>query len=62
VVIGDLYTKNLNSKDLQVLRVKDAQSKNGDDIKKMLATVKVSSAAASSGTSSTTSSTTSTTQ
>ncbi len=40
--LGDLYTKNLTDKDLPVLRVKDAVMTNGDNIKKLLATVKAS--------------------
>lgn len=39
-VLGDLYTKNLAGNDLPVLRVKDAASAHGGDIKKLLATVK----------------------
>jgi hypothetical protein len=45
----DLYTKNLtSSKNLPVLRVKDGMMKNSDDIKKLLATVKVDTASQSS--------------
>jgi hypothetical protein len=41
-VLGDLYTKNLTAnKDIPVLRIKDSTMKNGDDIKKLLATIKV---------------------
>ena len=39
-VLGDLYTKNLTSSDLQVLRVKDKAMTNGSDIKSLLSTVK----------------------
>jgi hypothetical protein len=60
-VIGDLYTKNLPTKDLTVLRVKDAQSKNGDDIKKLLATIKLNLSSSSSNTDSTNPISTSTT-
>jgi hypothetical protein len=49
-VLGDLYTRNLTGKDLAVLRIKDAQSKNGADIKKMLATIKLDPSATASGT------------
>jgi hypothetical protein len=38
--VGDLYTKNLNEKDLPVLRVRDAAMKSGTDIKTLLGTVK----------------------
>jgi hypothetical protein len=47
-VLGDLYTKNLTSKDLTVLRIKDTQSKNSEDIKKLLSSVKTTDTAASS--------------
>jgi hypothetical protein len=39
--IGDIYTRNLQSTDLPVLRVKDATSANADQIKQLLQTVKV---------------------
>jgi hypothetical protein len=40
-VLGDLYTKNLTAnKDIPVLRIKDSTMKNGEDIKKLLATIK----------------------
>jgi hypothetical protein len=38
--IGDLYTKNLASNDLTVFRIKDAKSASGDDIKKLILTIK----------------------
>jgi hypothetical protein len=41
--LGDLYTQNLNKGDYSVLRVKDAAMANADNIKKLLATVQVSS-------------------
>lgn len=49
-VIGDLYTRNLTGKDLTVMRVKDAGSKNADDIKKLVTTVKIDSSASATGT------------
>lgn len=39
-VLGDLYTKNLNSSDLPVFRVKDKAMTNGSVIKTLLSTVK----------------------
>jgi hypothetical protein len=39
--LGDLYSQNLTDADLQVLRVRDTKMTNADDIKKLLATVKV---------------------
>lgn len=42
--LGDLYTKNLKETGLPVFRVKDAAMTNGDNIKKLLDTVKVTSA------------------
>jgi hypothetical protein len=45
LVLGDVYAKNLTTnKDYPVLRVKDASMKSSDDIKKLLGTVKVTSA------------------
>jgi hypothetical protein len=41
-VIGDLYTENLTGTDLAVLRAKDATSKNSDNIKALLSTIKSS--------------------
>jgi hypothetical protein len=40
-VIGDVYIKNLTDKELSAAHVKDATMKNGDDIKKMLTSLKV---------------------
>lgn len=42
-VIGDLYTKNLDDKDLPVLRVKDAAMTNADDIKTLLSSAQFAS-------------------
>jgi hypothetical protein len=42
--LGDIYTQNLSDKDLPVARIKDATSASADNIKKLLATIKVSSA------------------
>lgn len=39
-VLGDLYTRNLNGTIALVFRVKDANSQNSDDIKKLLASIK----------------------
>jgi hypothetical protein len=48
-VVGDIYTMNLTSnKDFPVLRARDGAMKNGDDIKKLLNTVKVSATSTSS--------------
>jgi hypothetical protein len=45
VALGDIYTKNLTSnKDIPVLRVKDATMKNGEDIKKLLTSIKTNGA------------------
>jgi hypothetical protein len=49
-VIGDLYTKNLTKEGYPVLRVKDATMKNGEDIKKLLATIKVGNSSSSTST------------
>jgi hypothetical protein len=46
-VLGDLYTQNLSKGDYPVLRVKDAKMASSVDIKKLLATVKVSSSSSS---------------
>ncbi len=40
-VIGDIYTKNTLNSDLPVFRVKDVTSTNSDNIKQLIATVKV---------------------
>lgn len=37
--LGDVYTANLSGSDLVVFRVKDAKMTNGDDIKKLIATI-----------------------
>jgi hypothetical protein len=42
-VIGDIYTENLNEAALPVFRVKDAAMTSGDNIKLLLANVKVAS-------------------
>lgn len=51
--LGDLYTLNLTNKDLPVMRVKDAVSTNGDNIKKLLDTVKSTSVSTNSSSSTT---------
>lgn len=40
-VVGDLYTKNIDNKELVVFRVKDAAMTNSVDIKKMLLTINI---------------------
>jgi hypothetical protein len=52
--IADLYTKNLASKDITVLHVKDVSMKNSDNIKKLLTTVKLVTATSSSNSNSVT--------
>jgi hypothetical protein len=47
-VIGDVYTMNLKDPALVVFRVKDAAMSNGTDIKQLLGTVKVTTAASTS--------------
>jgi hypothetical protein len=42
-IIGDLYTHNLSGDDLTVLRAKDTTSKNSDNIKTLLSSVKTTS-------------------
>jgi hypothetical protein len=49
---ADLYTKNLDSKDIPVLHVRDKGMKSGDGIKKLLTTIKFSSSTSSSTTNS----------
>jgi hypothetical protein len=39
--LGDIYTKNLDNQELAVLRVKDSSMKNSDNIKLLLASVKI---------------------
>jgi hypothetical protein len=45
---GDMYIKNLDDKEWVVLRVLDTSTKNGDNIKKLLGTIKTSATAAKS--------------
>jgi hypothetical protein len=46
-VIGDVYTKNLKDSSLTVIRVKDAVSTNGENVKQLLNSVKITATAAS---------------
>jgi hypothetical protein len=41
-LLGDVYTRNLSSKDFPVVRIKDAASSHGTEIKAILSTIKVS--------------------
>lgn len=43
--LGDIYTRNLKIADLPAMRVKDATGKNGDDIKKVLDNLTLTSSA-----------------
>lgn len=45
-IIGDVYTKNLNDPQLVVLRVKDTAMTNGNNVKLLLGTVKLSNSQA----------------
>ncbi|HSW78603.1 MAG TPA: hypothetical protein VLF88_01105 [Candidatus Babeliales bacterium] len=47
-VIGDVYTKNLKDPSLVVIRIKDAASTNGENIKQLLNSVKITTTAAAS--------------
>ena len=43
-VLGDIYTENLSDPSLVVIRAKDAAMTNGDTIKQLLSTIKISAA------------------